>query len=39
MAKKNVVGAITQVMGAVVDVKFNDEELPAILSALSYNFV
>ncbi len=34
MAKKNVVGAITQVMGAVVDVKFNDEELPAILSAL-----
>ncbi len=34
MAKKKVVGSVTQVLGAVVDVKFNEEELPAILSAL-----
>jgi len=33
MAKKNIVGRITQVMGAVVDVQF-DGDLPAILNAL-----
>ena len=33
MATKNAVGRITQVMGAVVDVRF-DGELPAILNAL-----
>ena len=33
MASKNTIGKISQVMGAVVDVKF-DGELPAILNAL-----
>src|SRR5690554_6836458 len=33
MAKKNLVGKITQVIGAVVDVQF-DGDLPAILNAL-----
>ncbi|HUT49482.1 MAG TPA: F0F1 ATP synthase subunit beta [Alphaproteobacteria bacterium] len=33
MAKKNIVGRITQVMGAVVDVQF-EGDLPAILNAL-----
>jgi len=31
----NIVGKITQVIGAVVDVKFEGEGLPAILNALS----
>ena len=32
---KNSIGHITQVLGAVVDVKFDDEkDLPSILSAL-----
>jgi len=31
---KNAVGTITQVMGAVVDVQFEEGELPAILNAL-----
>ena len=31
---KNVVGKVTQVLGAVVDVQF-DGELPAILNALT----
>ena len=32
--EKNIVGTVTQVMGAVVDVKF-EGELPAILNALT----
>ena len=33
MPQKNAIGAITQVMGAVVDVRF-EAELPPILNAL-----
>lgn len=32
--KKNNVGSITQILGAVVDVRFEEGELPAILNAL-----
>ena len=34
MTSKNAVGTITQVMGAVVDVRFEESELPQILNAL-----
>ena len=34
MNSKNAVGTITQVMGAVVDVRFDESELPNILNAL-----
>ena len=34
MTTKNAVGTITQVLGAVVDVRFRESELPQILNAL-----
>jgi F-type H+-transporting ATPase subunit beta len=34
MTSKNAVGTITQVLGAVVDVRFKESELPLILNAL-----
>jgi ATP synthase, F1 beta subunit len=34
MTSKNAVGTITQVLGAVVDVRFEESELPQILNAL-----
>ena len=37
MNSKNAVGTISQVMGAVVDVRFDESELPKILNALHVN--
>ena len=37
MNSNNAVGTISQVMGAVVDVRFNESELPNILNALHVN--
>src|SRR5512147_3017098 len=34
MDKKNAIGTVTQVLGAVVDVRFDESELPFILNAL-----